>query len=126
MLAPEPSRPPIRGPRFIFSQCFQAFLEAHSAYTNANFRGCNLHPTRWQKRFLQAPPTYTLVPHAWLPEGLKMIASSWRTELNRVLACLPDGATIRITYEAAYCRLTFELSQPRFLRLGSNEVLGLL
>ena len=35
-----------------------------------------------------------------------MIASSWRIELNGILACFPDGATIRITYPAAYCGLT--------------------
>jgi len=40
-------------------------------------RGCNPHFTRWQKRFLRAPLTYTLAPHAWLPGGLNMIASSW-------------------------------------------------
>ncbi len=34
-----------------------------------------------------------------------MIASSRCTELNGTLACFPDGATIRITYPAAYCRL---------------------
>jgi len=35
-----------------------------------------------------------------------MVTSSGRAELNRILACFPDGATIRITYPAAYCGLT--------------------
>ena len=54
----------------------------------------------------EAPLTYTLAPHVWLPGGLQMIASSRRTELNGILAYFPDGAMIRITYPAAYCRLT--------------------
>ncbi len=35
-----------------------------------------------------------------------MIVSSSRGELNRILACIPDGAMIRIVYETAYCHLT--------------------
>jgi hypothetical protein len=72
-------------------------------------RGCflvNLHSTRWQTRFPRAPLTYTLAPHVRLPGGPQMIASRRRAELNGILARFPDGATIRITYEAAYCGLT--------------------
>ncbi len=77
-----------------------------TASFQCRLRGCNLHPTRWQKRFLRAPPGYTLAPHVRLPRGLKTIASSSRTELNRDLTHFPDAAMIRITFEAAYCGLT--------------------
>ena len=75
--------------------------------------GCNLHPARWQKRFPRAPLTYTLASHAQLPGGLKMIASSWPTELDRILTHFSDVATIRITYEVVYCCLTLRFRRAR-------------
>jgi hypothetical protein len=83
-------------------------------------RGCNLHPTRWRTWFLRAPLPYTLTPHVRLPGALQMVASSRRTELNGILACLPDGATIRITYEAAYCRLTTTQGSSRQRGTGAT------
>ncbi len=47
-----------------------------------------------------------LAPHAQLPGDVKMIASSWRTKLSRILTHFPDVAMIRIAYETAYCHLT--------------------
>jgi hypothetical protein len=72
-------------------------------FVDCGFRGGNLHPTPWQTRFPRAPLTYTLAPHVRPLGGLQMVASSRHTELNGILARFPDGATIRITYEAAYC-----------------------
>lgn len=73
-----------------------------------------MHPTRWQTRFPRALLTYTLAPHVRLPGGLQMIASraGARAGLNGILAFIPDGATIRITYPATYCRLTTAISDP--------------
>ena len=60
-----------------------------------------------------------------------MIASRRRTELNGILACFPDGATIRITYPAAYCRITRRGMSRRTLSalarvgpVGSNPLIG--
>jgi len=70
--------------------------------------------------FPQAPLTYTLAPHVRLPGGLQMIASSRCTELNGIPACFPDGATIRITYPAAYCCLDIMTSGWYGLTSGLN------
>ncbi len=39
-----------------------------------------------------------------------MIASSWRTKLNKVLPHFLDVPMIRITYEAAYTGLAFTIT----------------
>ncbi len=61
---------------------------------SADFGGVIYTPLIGRSGFLRAPPTYTLAPHARLPGGLKIIASSWRTELNRILTHFPGVAMI--------------------------------
>jgi hypothetical protein len=74
--------------------------------TKCTLRGCNLHSTRWQERFPRVHITNLHSGASRGAGGLQMVASRRRAELNGILACFPDGATIRITYPAAYCRLT--------------------
>ncbi len=75
--------------------------------TKCILRGCIYTPFGGGRGFLRAPPTYTLAPHVRLPGNLQIIASRRRGRtLNGILACFPDGATIRITCPADYCCLT--------------------
>ncbi len=75
--------------------CFQVVRDMDTVSSRCRFRGCNLHPTRWQTGgYPRAPLTYTLAPHVPLQGGLQMIApTAVRSEFNGILACFPDGAT---------------------------------